>query len=160
MPWHVLHVRSRQEKALSEDLGALGIEHYLPLQRQTRFYGKRKAQIEAPLFAGYVFLRGELDDVYRADRTGRVVAVIRVSDQRHFDWELKNVALALSRSACLQRYPFLVRGLRVEVRSGPFRGLQGVIEDRSHAGKLILQVAMLGAATSLEIDGAQVEPLQ
>jgi transcription antitermination factor NusG len=159
MPWQVLHVRSRQEKVLAEDLAAMGIAHYLPLSRQVRCYGRRRAKVEVPLFPGYIFLRGELDDVYRADRTGRVVSVIRVSDQRQIDWELRNVALALSRGAAMEPYPYLVCGRRVEVRSGPFRGLQGTIEERLSAGRLILGVAMLGAATSLEIDGALVEPL-
>jgi transcription antitermination factor NusG len=52
-----------------------------------------------------------------------------------------------------------VKGVRVEVRSGPFQGLQGVIEDRAKESRLILQVDVLGRAVTLEIHGAQVEPI-
>jgi len=59
----------------------------------------------------------------------------------------------------LELYPFLRVGVRVEVRSGPLRGLQGLIEDRTRRNRLVLQVNMLGKAASLEIDGALLDPL-
>ena len=157
--WHVLHTKSRQEKALAEDLLALGIPHFLPLVRQVRYYGKRKSLAELPIFPGYLFLRGSLDDAYQADRTRRVARLIKVNDQTKIDWELRNIYVALSKDAPLAPYPFLSKGIRVEVRSGPFRGLQGVIEDVSKRGRLILRVETLGSALSLEIDGALLDPL-
>lgn len=157
--WHVLHVRSRQEKALAEELAAQRIAYYLPLIRQARYYGRRKAQVQVPLFPGYVFLLGSREDAFRADRTRRVASIIEVQQQERLEWELRNLSLALGRSAQLNPYPHLTEGLKVEVRSGPFCGLQGVIESRSCADRLILQVNMLGTASSLEIDGALLEPL-
>jgi transcription antitermination factor NusG len=53
----------------------------------------------------------------------------------------------------------LKKGVRVEVRSGPFRGLQGVIEGRASANRLILQVDLLGRAVSLEIDPTLLDPI-
>src|SRR4051812_29215303 len=70
--WHVLHTKSRQEKILCADLQAMNIAHYLPLVKCVRYYGKRKANIEMPLFPGYVFLMGSLDEAYQADRTKRI----------------------------------------------------------------------------------------
>src|SRR5687768_8107191 len=110
--WHVLHVKSRQEKALTADLRAMGIAHFLPLVRQVRFHGGRKATVEAPLFPGYVFLRGSLDETYTADRTRRVAGIIKVADQKHLEWELRNIHLALSRQAPLMAYAHLKRGVR------------------------------------------------
>lgn len=157
--WHVLHTKSRQEKALAADLAAMRIAHYLPLVRQLRYHGNRKVSVEEPLFPGYVFLRGTLDQAYLADRTRRVASIIRVPDQKQLEWELANLHLALTRGAPLAPYPFLQAGVRVEVTSGPFRGLQGVIEERLGNDRLILQVAMLGRGVSLEIDGAMLQVL-
>jgi transcription antitermination factor NusG len=67
--------------------------------------------------------------------------------------------LALQLCPAMAPFPFLRNGLRVEVRSGPFRGLQGVIENRARQGRLILQVTTLGKAVSLEIDASLVEPV-
>jgi transcription antitermination factor NusG len=158
--WHVLHTKSRQEKILCEDLATLSIPYYLPLVRAVRYYGKRKAVVEEPLFPGYVFLRGTIDQAYQADRTRRVAHIIKVSDQQQIEWELRNLSLALTNTSSLSAYPFLKEGVRVEVRSGPFRGLQGVIDGRSKNDRLILQVNTLGRGVSLEIDGALLEPLQ
>lgn len=152
--WHLLHTKSRQEKALSETLAAKGIAHYLPLAHVNRTYGARKATVELPLFPGYLFLKGNLDEVYSADRTKRVAGIIRVVDQQKIGWELRNLALALTNDMPLDPYPYLRAGLKVEVRSGPLLGLQGVIESRTKRDRLILQVDVLGQATSLEIDGA------
>lgn len=157
--WFVLYVRSRQEKALADDLSAMGISHYLPLVRQSKYYGKRKMSVELPLFPGYVFVHGSTDEVYLADRTKRVARIITVADQSRIDWELRNIRLALGQNAVLSPYPFLVAGTRVVVQSGPLCGLEGIIEHRGKGERLILQVEMLGQATSVEIDGAQLARL-
>lgn len=155
--WHVLHTRSRHEKSLAAELKALGIEHFLPLVQGVKYYGKRSAKVELPLFPGYVFLQGTLADAYRATRTKRVANVIAVVDQNRMNWELANLSLALERRAPLDSFPCLRKGVRVEVRTGPFRGLQGVIEDRPRPDRLVLQVGMLGRAVSLEVNGSILE---
>jgi transcription antitermination factor NusG len=157
--WHVLHTKSRQEKVVAADLAAMGIAHYLPLVRQVRYYGRRKAKVAMPLFPGYVFLRGSLDQVYAADRTKRIANIIAVNAQDQLDWELRNLHLALSKDADLTPFPYLRKGVRVEVRSGPFRGLQGVIEGPAAESRLVLQVDLLGRAVSLEIEGALLDPI-
>lgn len=157
--WHLLHTKSRQEKALSESLACMGIPHYLPLVTIQRRYGDRRATVELPLFPGYVFLKGSLDETYEADRTKRVARIIPIADQQQITWEIRNLALALACEQTLDPYPFLSKGVKVEVRTGPLRGLQGIVEGRTHRDRLILQVNALGQATSLEIDGAVLEPI-
>jgi transcription antitermination factor NusG len=131
----------------------------VPVINQTRLHGGRKVVVEEPLFPGYVFLLGSRDEAYLADRTKRVAKIIDVPDQKHLEWEVGNIRLALERSATLQAYPHFIRGRRVEVRAGPFRGLQGVVEDRGRESRLILKVDVLGHALSLEIDGAMLESI-
>jgi transcriptional antiterminator RfaH len=158
--WFVLHTRSRQEKILANELSARRVSHYLPLVKRQRLYGNRKAVVEEPLFPGYVFLFGSPDEAYLADRTKRVANIIRVANQRQLEWELHNIRMALSKEAPLDPYPHLVKGIRVEVRSGPFQGLQGVVENKAKDARLILQVDVLGSAVTLEIHGAMVEPIE
>ena len=157
--WYVLHTKSRQEKILAGELAARSVEHFLPLVKRPRFYGNRKVTVEEPLFPGYVFLFGDIEQAYAADRTKRVANIIPVTDQHKIEWELRNIRLALSQDAPLDPYPHLTKGVRVEVRSGPFQGLQGVIEEKGKDARLILQVDVLGRAVSLEIHGALLEPL-
>src|SRR5437762_1028877 len=74
--WHVLQTKSRQEKLLRESLEARGMRVYLPLVEVQRNYGGRRAKVELPLFPGYLFLQGTLEEMYEADRTKRVARVI------------------------------------------------------------------------------------
>ena len=71
--------------------------------------------------------------------------------------ELTNLRLALEAGDRIDPYPFLKKGVRVEVTSGPLRGLEGLVEERCGVHRLILQIEMLGQAVSLEIDASQLE---
>ena len=157
--WFVLHAKSRQEKALAVAITAQDMACFLPLSRQVRFYGRRKVTVELPLFPGYVFLHGSIEQAYDINLTGRVARIIHVPDQRRFESEIDKIRLALAEDAPLDPHPYLKRGIRVEVRSGPMRGLRGMIADRTKNDRLILQVQMLGQASSLEIDGALLDPI-
>jgi len=155
--WFVLQTKSRQEKVLAGDLRARGIGYFLPLVRAVRSYGGRKAVVELPLFPGYLFLRGELEDAYACDRTRRVASILPVHNQEKMNWELRNISMAVGGGLSLDPYPYLHEGVRVEVHSGPFRGLQGLIDGRGNGGLLILQVHLLGRAVSMEVDGSLLD---
>jgi transcription antitermination factor NusG len=155
--WFILHTKSRHEKSLTDDLSAKGVAHYLPLVRQIRYYGRRKTIVEAPLFPGYVFLRGQIEEAYDADRSRWVAGIIRVCDQQTLDWELRNLFLAMHKGVALRPHPGIRIGARVEVRSGPCRGLQGIVDRECARGRLILQITTLGQAVSLEIDGSLLD---
>jgi transcriptional antiterminator RfaH len=157
--WYVLHTKPQQEKRLGSELGRFGISWFLPLRAHRRQRGRRTLVTHQPMFPGYLFMRGGHEQLYRADRTGRVVRPLKVADQQRLDWELRNLHLALTGDAALDPYPYLRAGIRVEVRCGPFAGLQGVVESRLSTERLALQVDILGRAVSLELDGAAVEPI-
>lgn len=157
--WFVLHTRSRQEKILAAEMAAVNIACYLPLVERVRTQGARKVSVSLPLFPGYVFLRGTREQAFVADRTKRVANIISVPDQNHFEWELENLHTALSHRVPLDPFPYLSEGVRVEVRSGPMRGLQGIVESRKSMDRLILQIDMLGRAMSMEIDAALLDPV-
>src|SRR3954463_5805414 len=93
--WFVLRTRSRHEKILAGELSARGIANFLPLITCTKHYGGRKVRVELPLFPGYLFLRGSLDQAYEADRTDRVAQIICVTDQRRLDQELHDIERAM-----------------------------------------------------------------
>ncbi len=155
--WFVLHTRTHQEKALGLALGARGVGYFLPMHRAVRFQGRRKLVVDTPLFSNYLFLKGSLEDAYAADRTGRVANILRCPDQARMEWELGNVWRALAGNADLQPYPYLKQGLLAEVRSGPFRGVQGLIQERGKGDRLVLQIQTLGRAVSFEVDGSLLD---
>jgi transcription antitermination factor NusG len=157
--WYVLHTRSRQEKALAEQLHKFSIEHFLPLVEIERQYGHRRRLVERPLFPSYVFMRGTREDRAQALTTNRIANVLEVQDQVMLARELQQVRAAIAAGVTLDPYAFLHVGHWVRVRSGPLMGLEGRVEDRRKAHRLVLQVEVLGQATSLEIDAELLEPM-
>ena len=155
--WFVLHCKPRQEQSVVDHLDALDAYAYFPKVPQVRFYNKRKVKRLMPLFPGYVFLYGQQDDAYSVDRARGLVQIIKPEDQEQLVWELENIHLALTQEAPLTECSGLKAGTRVEVRSGPFKGMQGLVEAGKASDRIILQVSMLGRAMSLEIDGSLLE---
>src|SRR5215217_6933515 len=155
--WFLLWTKSRQEKLVAGDLAARGVLNFLPLVTHVRYHGGQKSRVTLPLFPGYVFLRGSVDDAYATDRLGRIARIIMIADQDTVNWELRNLHFALASNVTLTNYQRLQKGVRVEVRTGPLRGLQGIIQCRSKRDRLILQVETLGQAVSLEVDGAVLD---
>src|SRR4051812_12233101 len=64
--WHVLHTRSRQEKAEAEMMVGAGALPFLPVHRRVVFYGHRRRVVDVPLFTSYLFLWGLLEHAYLA----------------------------------------------------------------------------------------------
>lgn len=157
--WYVLHCKPRQEQVVADHLEALGVFAYFPKAEQVRFYGKRKVKTELPLFPGYVFLFGLKEHAYSVDRTRGLVQILEPPDPEQLAWELKNIRLALERKAPMTECNGLTVGTRVEVRSGPFKGMQGLVESNKRQDRVILQVAMLGRAMSVEIDASILDRL-
>lgn len=157
--WWVLHTRPRQEKAVARDLGALKIPHFLPLTDEVRYYGRRKQRVLLPLFPGYVFLHGSPEQAWTLDRAGRLAQIIEVFDQGRLDRELSAIRRVLESGHELVSHPYLHEGMRVEVKSGPLKGVQGVIERRRGRRRLVLQIEVLGVGSSLEIDGSLLRPV-
>jgi len=158
--WWVLHTRPRQEKAVARDLAALDIRHFLPLVHHVRYYGRRKQRVYLPLFPGYVFLHGSAEQAWTLDRAGRLAQIIEVSDQALLEREIIAIQRVLESGHELDPHPYLHEGMRVEVRSGPLKGVQGVIERKRGKRRLVLQIEVLGVGSSLEIDGSLLEPVE
>lgn len=157
--WFVAHTRSRQEKVLAADLRERLIEVFLPMVKTVRYYGKRKCKVELPLFPGYLFLRGTVEQGYIADRTGRVANLIRVPDQRMLTTELDQIRDVIARGGALTPASAITQGTLVEVKAGPFKGIQGVVERGIPNDRLLLQVELIGRAAVLEVDRALLTPL-
>lgn len=157
--WYAIQTKSRQEKSLTDHMRAKQITAYLPLVPKVRTYGKVQKKSDLPLFPGYVFLYGEKTEVYEADRTRHVARYIEITDQAGFYRELDSIHKASLAGHKLDPYPGLKVGMQVEVRAGPLKGVQGVIEARTkEITRLFIVIEILGRSASLEIDGSLLEP--
>jgi len=157
LPWAVVRVRPRQEKKLADQLRAKRIWCFLPLGRSVRYYEHRTRVTQVPLFPGYLFARAEREDLFWADRTGRVTQLLEVPDERRLEDELRGLWIAEQNGAELIACPPLEIGDRVEVARGPMRGVKGVVERQGRANRLVLAVSIVNGAAEMEIDPSVLE---
>lgn len=158
--WLVLHCRPKQEQCVVDALCARKVYAYAPKIESVRFYGKRKVKRKCPIFPGYVFLKGSREDAYEVDRTRGVVQIIDPPDQEQLEWELTNLRFALEVDAPLVECARLRAGMRVEVVVGPFKGMQGLVDETKKEDRVVLQVDMLGRAMSIEIDASLLDRVE
>jgi len=156
--WWVAHTRARHEKALAFDLLERGVAFFLPMVEKTRVSRRRRFRTLMPLFPGYLFFAGDYEARYQALCTSHVAGTIDVDDQNRLLNELTQIERALAAHTKFDPFPYLKQGRRCRVRSGPLRGIQGIVLSRRGTTHLVLQIEMLGQSVATEIDPALVEP--
>ncbi|OYU85093.1 MAG: antitermination protein NusG [Flavobacterium sp. BFFFF2] len=130
MPWFAILTKSRNEKKVTERLRSVGIEAYCPIRTEVKQWTDRKKKIEVPLIPSYVFVC--LDERER-DKVFVVSGVVR-----YLHWLGKPAQVKDEEIAELQKLTSL-EGVEVEVvqwqpgsivsiPSGPFRGMEGILE--------------------------------
>lgn len=149
--WHVLQTKARAEKALGVELSALGIHSLLPAVYQERYFGRRRAVVEVPVFPGLMFIRGNDADLDLAHQTMRVLQTIKVADQEALAWTLENLCLLSQWPVEITACSAMSCGRRVEVVGGSLRGVQALLGDRGD--RLVFQVDESVSAVSVKLSG-------
>ena len=80
--WYAIYTRSRNEKKVSMQLEERGLEHFLPLVPQLRYWKDRKKIVNMPIFPGYVFVNIKLSEKIRVLRTNGVVGLLSLMGPR------------------------------------------------------------------------------
>ncbi|OHB60618.1 MAG: hypothetical protein A2168_00310 [Planctomycetes bacterium RBG_13_50_24] len=169
--WWVAHTRSRNEKALAHDLIRKEVCYFLPMSWRVRRIRKRTVRSLLPLFGGYLFFCGQESQRTELFRTNRVANVIKVEDQEKLLSELLQIEQALQSGAPLAPHKYIKAGRRCRVIAGPFTELQGIVVKTGRSKtirpvgaakpyntiRLVLQIDMLGQATSVEVDADAIE---
>lgn len=169
--WWVAHTRSRNEKALAQDLINKDISYFLPMSWKVQRRRQRTIRSFLPLFSGYLFFCGNENQRIELLRTNRVANIIEVKDQQRLLDELLQIERALQAGVPIAPHSYIKAGQHCRVIAGPLADLQGIIigvpkHKKGHPGgpvktknavRLVLQIDMLGQAASVEIDIDMIE---
>ena len=155
--WWVAHTKSRNEKALAHDLLRNNINYFLPMAWKVHNSNGRKVRSLLPLFNGYLFFCGDEPQRLAVLRTSRVANLIEVIDQQRFLSDLSQIEIALRSDAVLSPHNYIKTGQLCRVIAGPLLGLKGIVIRTKTATRLVLQIDMLGQASSVEIDNDTIE---
>jgi transcription antitermination factor NusG len=158
--WWVVHTRARNEKVVTALLSSMRLGYFLPLARVGRRYGGRTRYVRIPLFPGYLFLCGGVEERYATLMTHRVANVIFVADQETLKTQLRHIYRATSCDAPVDLYPGIRRGQHCRVRSGALKGLEGVVLRRRSLCRVYIAVDVLGQSAEVEIDPSLLEIIE
>jgi transcriptional antiterminator RfaH len=157
--WWVCHTKPRCEKKFQELCVAEQWVHFLPLRHQLRTYGARKRHSTVPLFNGYVFGRIAPEMKPRAFARDHLVRMIRVQNETLFLEQVEQIRRLIASGVEIEVAPKLIRGVNVRVKSGPFMGMVGQVEDPDRATRIIISLDVLQQAVRVQIDADQLECL-
>lgn len=157
--WEVIHTKPRCEKKLAEYARRNGISYYLPQMESKRVYLRRVVTFTKPMFPSYLFCVLDAPKRQTLLISGYTVSFLRVSLQEMFVEELLNIKLSRVPEIELQNTIWLSEGLKVEVTSGPLKGVTGVVESHSRLDEVRLQVNILRQAVLVKVDPRNVKIL-
>lgn len=163
--WSVLRVKSSREVCLRDILEKMELPCFLPVINTPIFNGQFKTK-ERALFAGYLFYRGSVERLYllaiQELLCGPVFrgGMLQNVDQEQLDGELRSIHRMIEGGVDMAAMSGIVVGDSVEVQSGPWRGMVGVVSEKLGNGRLWVNIKTLGQCVPLQIDDAVVERIE
>ena len=157
--WYAAYTYSRHEKRVAEHLQRIGVESYLALYTATRQWNQRRAQVELPLFPGYVFVRIPLAERVRVLSAPGVAYLVGARGEPIplADDEVEPLRDCLSQKLPAEPIAYLSAGSRVRVVAGPLRGLEGVIVRRDGGTRFVVSIDLIMRAIAINIEGFDLE---
>ena len=157
--WFVAHTRPRCEKRLADFCLEAGLIHFLPLYQSVKCYPGKRIIFQKPLFPGYVFLELTENDPPRIRQNRYVARLLEPVDQREFIEQLGDIRLALESEREVRLAPTITEGRRVQIKSGPLRGLEGVVLRRQGITEVVLRLDFIAQAAAVQVLADELELL-
>jgi transcriptional antiterminator NusG len=164
MSWYAVYTKPRHERKVNAHLSREGMATFLPeIERRSRRRDRKKI-VSYPIFPGYLFVNTELSGDNRL-KVIKTKGVVRILGNKGIPTAIpKHQILAIqkvidSRKA-ISTYPYLKRGQIVRVIGGPLDGLEGIFISEKGKAKLIISVDILHRSVSVEIERADIEPIE
>ena len=162
MKWYAVHTRSRHEKQVDLFLSERGIETFLPLAHTLSRRRDRKKYVDIPLFPGYLFVCAEKERLYDVKYTRGVTGIIGTELDVPTpipDKQILDIKSIMESEVKLDPFPYLKKGKMVRVKSGPLKGMEGILVERKGHYKLVIRIDLLQKGVAAEVYISDVEPV-
>ena len=159
--WYALYVRSRHERVVESGLRGKGYPAFSPFYRTKRKRVDRIAELDVPLFPGYVFCQFDANKRLPILTTPGIVGVVGPGNRPGpvDDAEIASIRTIALSGRPVQPWPFLRSGQRIRLQAGPLMGAEGIflrVKDECH---LVVSITLLQRAVSVVIEKEVVAPL-
>lgn len=156
--WIAFYTLSRREKDLMRRLEAAALPFYAPLvKRRLLSPGGRARLSYVPLFPGYVFSYVDDDQRRVALATNTIARWLPIQDADAFVADLRSIKRLIDTDRPLTPEARLEPGQPVRVRSGPLRGMEGMVVKRRGEQRLVVAVRFVNQGVSIELEDVDLE---
>jgi transcription antitermination factor NusG len=157
--WFAVEVEPRLERSVSVALETKGVEVFLPLYRSQRRWSDRIKGLDLPLFPRCLFVR--MEEARRQSVVDSSGVIRIVGPQPIAAAEIRSIRTLTDSGLplCPIAEPNSV-GDRVRILEGPLTGIEGVLESRQGASRLIVSVALLRRSVAVEIERSWAERIE
>lgn len=155
--WYCVHTRPRCEKKLLLHCERENLHACLPCYRAAHQYRGKTVVFNKPLFPGYLFVEmpaGQRGVVLQSDHTANL---LEITDQDLFARQLGEVMEALATDLEIRLAPTIGEGQRVQVKTGPLRGVEGWVEKRYGMNTVLLRLDFIGQAAAVKLGATELE---
>ena len=139
-----------------------GIETFLPLIHTLSRRRDRKRYVDIPLFPGYLFVCTEKERLYDVKYTRGVTRIIGTDTDAPTpipDKQILDIKSIMESDVKLDPFPYLKKGRTVRVKSGPLKGLEGILVERKGHYKLVIRIDLLQKGAAAEVYISDIEPI-
>jgi len=159
--WLAAYTRARHESAVVRQFEQRGLDTFLPTYRRLSRWSDRIRKLNTPLFPGYVFVRVGDRERTRILQTSGVVSIVCCGGRPAplSEADIDKLRLCTANPAAVEPHPYLRVGQRVRVKHGPFQGWEGVLVEKKNSTRLVITVDQIMKSVSIDLHGADVEPL-
>ena len=135
------------------------MEVFLPTIPRWSRWKDRKKKIDWPLFPGYCFARFNPKGRLTVLKCTGVVSIVILRWRAPIqDYEIEGIRRLVESDLRYDPCPLIREGAMVEVVTGPLKGVTGRLVRKGAHARLMLSVALIGQAVSVEVDAADVRP--
>jgi transcriptional antiterminator NusG len=157
--WYAIWTRSRHEQVVRDQIERKRYDAFLPTITRWSRWKDRKKKVDWPLFPGYCFARFDPAEALSILKCTGVVNIVSFDGdiaaipEQEIDSIRRLVASDLQFDPC----PLIREGMMVEVTHGPLKGVVGRLIRKGAHARLVLSVALIGQAVSVEVDASDVK---
>ena len=159
--WYAVYTRSRHEKKVAGGLKDKNIEVFLPLRNVVSRWKDRKKEVQLPLFNGYLFVRIPPDQKLPVLQTAGVVTLVgNGSNPMPIpENQIESIQKLIHSGIEYDPYPYLKEGMRVLIKRGPLKGMEGVLIEKRKKHLLVLSVDLIQQSAALQVDVSDTDIL-
>lgn len=159
LAWYAAYVKHHHERKIAGLLQHKGFNAFLPEQKVVHRWKDRNKTLYTPLFPGYVFVHGDLEEKFHIVNTpgvfflvesqGRACAIPRQ--------EIESIRRLTKSGLMADSHTFLTSGDRVQIRTGPLAGVVGILSRFKNQYRVVLSIELIEKAVSIEVELGNIE---